>query len=394
MASISKKSLSCVSCKLYEDVESPKMQPFGDFEKEIMLIGEAPGQVEDRRGKPWQGKTGRLLQHTLRKLGVDLFRDCVSVNAVNCRPPNNRAPSPFEIDCCRAVIVGKAIKEYKPKVIILLGTVALQSFLSPRWKTDLGGITKWRGFSIPDQDYRCWVIPAFHPSFVARMESREANTIWEQDLGLVREAMHFSRPTNKEPDIHIIKDLSVLNSLRDASEIAIDYETTGLKPHRKGHRIVCVGVAANEDEVFAFMMPKTKEERRPFTDLLKSLNVGKMGHNIKYEHSWTLVRYGVEIQNWQWDSMLASHHLDNRAAVTGLKFQTYVNFGVIIKDEDVSKYIYEKQKSGNGFNKIFELLEQLGGEENLLRHVALDAHYEYRLAKKQMKQLGYDYLPF
>ena len=51
-------------------------------------------------------------------------------------------------------------------------------------------------------------------------------------------------------------------------------------------------------------------------------------------------------------------------------------------------------KDGNGFNRIFELLEEPDGEEKLLRHVALDSHYEYQLAKKQMEILNYSYLPF
>ena len=60
--------------------------------KGILIIGEAPGQVEDRKGLPWQGGTGRLLKRTLEKQGIDLFEDCICVNAVNCRPPKNRAP--------------------------------------------------------------------------------------------------------------------------------------------------------------------------------------------------------------------------------------------------------------------------------------------------------------
>jgi hypothetical protein len=119
-----------------------------------------------------------------------------------------------------------------------------------------------------------------------------------------------------------------------------------------------------------------------------------MGHNIKFEHAWTEAKFGVEVKNWQWDSMLAAHMIDNRSGITGLKFQTYAYFGVIIKDEDVANYIYKKDSSGNGFNMIDELLEQPDGERKLLRHVALDAHYEYRLAKVQMKKLNYQNLPF
>ena len=123
------KILSCASCGLYRDCISPKMNAFGNFKKGILNIGEAPGEIEDQEGKQWQGKTGRALKRAYRKLGIDLFEDCLNINAVNCRPPDNRTPSNYEIDCCRAVKVSKVIEEYQPRVIVLLGNAALQSFL-------------------------------------------------------------------------------------------------------------------------------------------------------------------------------------------------------------------------------------------------------------------------
>lgn len=406
MAQGKKDTLSCISCGLRESVITPKMKPWGEGQKGILIIGEAPSNVDDKKGMPWQGQTGRLLQKNLSSLGIDLFKDCISVNAVNCRPPNNRAPKPFELDCCREMVVKDAINmfehaprkhtlaPYGPRVIILLGTPALQSFMSPRWKTDLGGIAKWRGFKIPDQDYRCWVVPTFHPSYVNIMDSKEVNTVWRQDLAAAVECVAAPFPSFPQPDIRIITDLSPLSEYKDGCEVAIDYETTGLKSHGKGHRIVCASVAVNESVVYAFMMPPTRVERRPFLNLLTDHTVGKMAHNMKFEHAWSLNKLKIEIKNWQWDSMLAAHLIDNRSGTTNLKFQTYVNFGMIIKDQDVSNFIYSKSKDGNGFNKIFDLLEEPDGEEKLLRHVALDSHYEYQLAKKQMEILDYQYLPF
>ncbi|MBU0847621.1 hypothetical protein KKH23_10585 [Patescibacteria group bacterium] len=142
------KILSCASCGLYREVISPRMEPFGNFRKGILNIGEAPGETEDKRGKQWQGKVGRILKRTYRKLGIDLFEDCLNINAINCRPTtkngNNRTPTPQEIACCRSRVM-KTIEEYHPKVIILLGGSAIFSFLGHRWKKDLGGIFKWRG---------------------------------------------------------------------------------------------------------------------------------------------------------------------------------------------------------------------------------------------------------
>ena len=396
MTKQSKEANSCLSCGLFEywHVKSPKMDAYGAGKKGIMVIGEAPGAVEDRKGLPWQGKTGRLLQNTMSKLGVDLFEDCVCINAVNCRPPENRTPSPFEIKCCWNVKVQRAIEEFKPKVLILLGAVAVQSFLSPRWPTDLGGITKWRGWVIPDRDYKFWVVPTFHPSYVYRIDSQEANTVWEQDLAAAIAKADQPLPRFWEPKIHFIDDLTVLEQFHDAPEIAFDYETTGLKPHADGHEIICASVAGGEDRVYVFMMPETKKELRPFLDLLTDNTVGKMAHNIKFEDNWTRYRLNTEIKNWQWDSMLAAHLMDNRQYVSGLKFQAYVQFGVADYASDVSKYLRSGSKSGNAFNHIRALLEEPEGKEKLMKYCALDSHYEYMLAKWQMKELDYQYLPF
>jgi len=90
------KMLSCPVCGLYKTALSPRMQPHGNFKKGILNLGEAPGETEERRGKQWQGKAGKVLKNAYAKLGIDLFDDCLNYNAVNCRPTKdggNRTPT-------------------------------------------------------------------------------------------------------------------------------------------------------------------------------------------------------------------------------------------------------------------------------------------------------------
>ena len=378
---------SCASCGLYRDCRSPKMKATGNFQKGILNIGEAPGDTEDLRGKHWQGKTGRLLKKAYEKLGIDLFEDCLNINAVNCRPPSGRTPTPYEIDCCRKTILN-AIAEYKPKVIVLLGGASLISVIGHRWKKDLGGIAKWRGWAIPDQDFKAWICPTFHPSFVIRTE-KEVETIWMTDLKNAVEHLDIPFKKYREPVIQIIDDLKHLDKFK-TNRVGIDYETTGLKPHAKGHRIVCASVAYNADCCYAFMMPNTPFEREPFTKLLGNTLVSKMAHNMKYEAAWSRVRLKQTVVNWEWDSMIAAHTLDNRPGITGLKFQTYVRFGVIDYSSEISPYLKATDsKNANAINRIMELVEQPGGKEKLLRYCALDTIFEFRLALLQMEELNY-----
>lgn len=399
---IHKSKLSCFACGLYKGVESPKMEPYGNFRKKIMVIGEGPGEREDSRNKPWQGKVGRLLQRTLEGMNIDLFEDCISLNAVNCRPPDNRAPTNKEIDCCRQVKVLRAIQEYQPEVILLLGSSALKGFLGHRWKRSggLGGISKWRGWRIPDQEVKAWVCPTFHPSYVERMEAPEVNVIWEDDL---REALQCGPFIEHiEPTITILEeDLSVLDEIRTGL-VCIDYEGTGLKPHAPGHRIVCAAVATNENNTYAFMMPERRSAREPFTRLLRNNNIKKIAANIKYEEQWSIEKLRTSVIGWKWDTMLDAHVLDNRDAITNLDFQTYVNFGILGYSDEVSTYLKatkeDKKKYGaNAINRIDELLVKPGGKRALLTYCGLDTIYEYRLYQVQtqiMDILTEDSLPF
>jgi uracil-DNA glycosylase family 4 len=379
------------------------MEPYGNFKKGIMNIGEAPGEMEDESGKPFQGKTGQLLQKVYRDLGVDLFEDCVNINAVLCRPTdrngNNRAPENYEIECCRQTVL-RWIGEWKPKVIILLGNSAVYSLIGHRWKRDLGGITKWRGWQIPDQDLGTWVCPTFYPSYVERAEGKDVMTIWKEDL---REAFRLLEeseyqgskimlhpfPKWKEPKIDFIEDLSPLYDIK--GEVAVDYETTGIKPHAPGHRIICCGVADSADHAYVFPLPASRVDRQPLTDLLHNQNIGKIAQNMKYEHAWSLVKLRVEVRNWIWDTMIMAHILDNRPGVTSLKFQAYVQFGIVDYASAITPYLRSKDSSnGNSINRIFELLSKPGGMQMLLKYVGYDAIMEYRLAKQQQAEL----LPF
>lgn len=384
------KKYSCISCGLYKNCLSPKMEPFGNFKKKILNIAESPGEVEDKVGKPFQGKTGKLLQRTYKKLGIDLFKDCLNINAVNCRPPDNRTPSNYEMECCRRSIL-KVIDEYKPKVIVLLGNAAVYSLIGHRWKKDLGGITKWRGWTIPDQDYKTWLCPTFHPSYVERSDSGVEEVIWMQDLKQAIEyAEYHPFLVYKEPVIEVIEDLSVLDKIKEV--IAFDYETTGLKPHAPGHKIVSCAIATDENHAYVFMMPASKRERLPLVALLEDPHLAKMAANIKFEHAWSFVRLmGTEVQNWVWDTMIDSHILDNRQGITGLKFQTYVNFGVVDYSSEITPYLQTVDNTNaNSINRIMELVALPGGREKLLKYNGYDAINEYRLAMKQR----FNSLPF
>ncbi len=111
----------------------------------------------------------------------------------------------------------------------------------------------------------------------------------------------------------------------DEGLAAFDYETTGLKPHARGHRIKCASVAFSPDVVYAFMMPGKKKDREPLIRFLRNRHIKKIASNIKFEEQWSNVRLGTEVKGWHWDTMLNAHVFDNRPGhITSIKFQAYV----------------------------------------------------------------------
>ena len=130
----------------------------GFFQSKIMLIGEAPGYYEDNSGKPFVGAAGKLLTKLLNS--INLSREDVFItNIVKCRPPNNRDPSPNEINKCSPYL-SKQIELINPTLIITLGRHSLSYFVP---KIPIG---KAHGTIINQTGYT--IYPTYHPAAALR----------------------------------------------------------------------------------------------------------------------------------------------------------------------------------------------------------------------------------
>ena len=166
--------------------------------------------------------------------------------------------------------------------------------------------------------------------------------------------------------------------------LEVDFETTGLKPFRPGHKIVSISLCCDKNHAISFPFDYQHFwDSRQFVQIKKRVRrilthpkILKMAHNIKFEQVWANEILGVDIHPWGWDSLIAAHILDNRAAYTGLKFQTYLNFGVYPYDGPVKKYI-----SGHPFNKMEEC-----PLEDLLHYGGLDSLFGFMLEEPQKQQ--------
>lgn len=150
----------------------------------LMLIGEAPGYYEDKKGEPFVGKAGQLLDKIFASVGLSRQNDVYICNTLKCRPPDNRDPLPEEKEACRAYLDAQ-IEILKPRIILLCGKVALSSMLNTTT-----GITKVRGKWF-DGPYDSKMMPIFHPSYLLRNESHGKGSpkwlMW-QDIQAIKKA--------------------------------------------------------------------------------------------------------------------------------------------------------------------------------------------------------------
>lgn len=150
----------CMQCPLGSLGRTNVVFGEGNADAKVMLVGEGPGQDEDRQGRPFVGRSGKLLTQTLSNLGISRS-DIYITNVVKCRPPNNRNPLPLESTTCKNLLLFNQIKIINPSIIITLGAIALQAF--GREKVS---ITRMRGKIITINNIK--LIPTYHPAYILR----------------------------------------------------------------------------------------------------------------------------------------------------------------------------------------------------------------------------------
>jgi len=377
----------CKKCGLFQNCNSPRMRPSGIGRLKCLIIGETPGRTEDAQGRHLVGDSGSLFRSKLKALGYDLETDFWNINAINCW--SGKEPKATEIKYCKPY-VDSVIKELNPEFIFLMGSAALDFFFLGDFEKS--SINSVRGMKIYDRKYNTWVLPLYHPSFILKNEyDKNLEALYMRDL---RSAMKFIQSYPEIPEnsleLHLLYDFKQIISklteiLNGDHSIYFDYETTGLKPFKPGHKIVCVSMAfGNQVISFPFQYRDffSHSEQTKIKSLLRKIfSSGRnfSAHNMNFEDSWTRNIIGVIPKKWSFDTMIAAHVLDNRADITGLKMQTYINFGIRPYDRDVKKYLKGDEE---GFNSVEEI-----PLEKLLTYCGRDSMYGKLLERKQRKEL-------
>lgn len=183
LAIIDRDVKACTACKSLVQNRTQTVFGVGDPRARLVFMGEAPGADEDRQGVPFVGRAGQLLDKILEACGLKRSEVYI-LNSLKCRPPNNRAPEPDEVESCRGFFEGQ-LEIIRPEFICCLGLVAATALLQS--KTSLGSLRgkfhPWRGAK---------VLVTYHPAYLLRNPSAKKMT-WE-DLQLLMREMGLEIP--------------------------------------------------------------------------------------------------------------------------------------------------------------------------------------------------------
>jgi len=169
---------NCERCTILAEQRRNVVFARGNPITSVMVVGEAPGQEEDRTGLPFVGPAGRLLDLLLLTAGFG--RDSVYIcNTLKCRPPNNRNPLPEELAACSGFLQGQ-IEAIAPRVLLAVGKFAAQALLNSEESIGRlrGRVHTYRGIPL---------VVTYHPAYLLR-SSQPSRLAW-QDFQLLRQVL-------------------------------------------------------------------------------------------------------------------------------------------------------------------------------------------------------------
>ncbi len=191
----------CMSCELKNSRTQVVPGDYG-LKRGICFIGEGPGKEEDLQGRPFVGRSGKLLDLMLQRIGIS--REEVSVlNIVKCRPPNNRAPLPLEMQVCGSSWLNRQLEILKPSIIVTLGSIPLRYFFPSKRISMVKGELLFLENGTP-------LFPLFHPAYILRNGSL-AQEEYEKDfhklsmvLSVLKKDTAPTKSANKEKQTSLL----------------------------------------------------------------------------------------------------------------------------------------------------------------------------------------------
>ena len=159
---------NCTLCELHKTRKNTVFG-VGNNHADLLIIGEAPGATEDAKGEPFVGRAGLLLASMLE--AISLHRNDIFIaNILKCRPPNNRDPSPREVELCTPYLQNQ-IAFIQPKIIVAVGRIAAHFLLNTN-----EAMKNLRGQTFSYGEQKIPLIVTYHPAYLLRSPREKAKS--------------------------------------------------------------------------------------------------------------------------------------------------------------------------------------------------------------------------
>ncbi|MGB9811386.1 MAG: uracil-DNA glycosylase family protein, partial [Dictyoglomus turgidum] len=299
----------CIGCPLYSSTMvrseyDPKVTP------EVWIVGEAPGEQEVMKKRPFVGRAGQLLRRTLGMLNWE-FHTLIT-NAVLCRPPKNRVPTLKEINHCRWHLNKIKEKFPTPGLIVCLGSTAAKALGIKHTKFD---DIRGKLFTTPYGK----VFVTMHPSRVLRSEHKLKHLFY-LEMKKARSILEGSYNNELKKNVHVLSPqeaVKLLNSVPHDCYVAFDIETSlpqsdgswpdwGLNPFHPKAGIYTAALAFS-DHAYSFYVKEHKEVKHALREFLRK-HPNLVTHNGKFETLFCKVLLGV-VPRIKHDTMVLSYLL-------------------------------------------------------------------------------------
>lgn len=385
----------CMACplRLIEENQHPDMPASGAKRPLVYILGEAPGRVEDEKGRQFIGKSGQLLRKCIPSEYEGRIR---YNNVVRTRPLNNATPDRVAVECCRPSVQAD-IEKTQPKVIIAAGGVAM------KWLIGQGKILNEEGKFIPVTvgQHKCWMVSIRHPAYVLRQNDRDENAKYRRTIRKIFSQIEEMDEAEPE-DVKRIRDgieyevgsddptraVRWFEYMSQVDCVGVDIENASderlndrkMRPYGKNARILTVAMSdgkktyavAIDHRGAQWTRSAYREVMRAFYQFLISPNA-KVGHNSAHELEWMAYFLGFEIAKaCVWHDTMAI------GVVLGRKRGTFS-----LDDMVMDEYGFPlKAQSHMDLSRLDDY-----DVRDVLEYNGLDAKYTYKLRRRLRRQM-------
>lgn len=313
---------NCTECKLHTSASTVCMAGDGPRKNpKIVVVGDAPKSLDDKRGKPFMDEGGRILRGEFQRNG--LLEDAYLTTLIKCRTPKDRAPTAGEIKACRPYLE-QQLADLDPAYVVTVGVPPTKTLFRGKAK-----INQFHGEVIENPKVSYVGMPLFHPAYTLRDPSKLPG--FQDDISRLARLMQGGL-RNDTVEWNVVRKGNLdtfIAEFEEATEFAYDCETSGLFPFDKDGYVtaVCIALEHRTWVIPGFMHPEFQRfSHSPFAHgnaLRKLMQLlfflahrdGKKAYaqNGKFDNKWMRCKFGGSFR-LAFDSMLAHHVLDENLA--------------------------------------------------------------------------------